>query len=195
MLFSRWRYSTNFWSLACTASAYMHFPPCAAKARPVASSLISFACASAMAGALLLLLLLRLASPLGALGWQAPPPRPKSCLLMSSWGCGIWEGHHCRQGPESQVLLQLERQGCGLMGLLPNFLRALQWPEGRVGCCYWVFWGCRLNQFGAAGIRATASTVSYFLCVPVHSPSDVQIFRSLWCPSVLGRETFVEYRS
>ena len=194
MLFSRWRYSTNFWSLVCIASGFIlstfhcQSQMCCQFPHFICLCLCDGWCLAAAHAAVA-------GITLGALGWPVLPPRPKSWLLMSSWGCRIWKGHRCRQGPESQVLLQLERQGCGLIVLLPNSLWALQWAGGRVGCCYWVFWGCRLSQLGAAGITGTASTVSYFLCVPVHSSSYVQIFRSLWCPSVLGRETFVEYRN
>lgn len=172
-----------------------YFPPSTAKARCVASSLILFACASAMAGALLLLMLLWL-----ALHWERWDGRYLHHVRSRGCWClpGVVEfgkATAAGRGQSHKCCCQLERQGCGLIVLLPNSLWALQWAGGRVGCCYWVFWGCRLSQLGAAGITGTASTVSYFLCVPVHSPSYVQIFRSLWCPSVLGRETFVEYRN
>ena len=42
------------------------------------------------------------------------------------------------------------------------------------------------------GTTSTSPPVPPLLCVPVHSPLDVQMCGTTWCPGVWGRGTFAE---
>ena len=137
MLFSRWRYSTNFLVPYLPCFSSIHFPPSTARARRVARSSLS-ACASAMAGALLLL---RLASPPGALGWQVPPLRPKSWLLMSSWVVGFGKAATAGMGQSPKRCCGWRVKVVGSWSCCPVPRGHRSGREARVGCGYWVFWG------------------------------------------------------
>lgn len=183
LYFSRWCYSTSFCFLLpeppLAKFESLHYPPSTTSAKVVTGTLI-VAYASRVTGALLLLApMLSLALLLGALGWQVSP------LLLGlpgSWDFPL---------------------------LLPSslWLWVPLWPGGQsqvccLPCCY-RFSGAaaqplRLEEVGGwmgDRIASTASSVPPVLpplCVQIHPPSKVKMCGSLQCPSVLGRETFVE---
>ena len=194
MFSSRWRCNTSFWfllwdlPLVIFESTFHPPPPLSGVTRCPPYH----CCASKVTGALLLLL--SLASPPGAPGWQEPPfiwdllshrkrrGEPGRQCLCVVWYCCVQPGAATEgEGAGARVMGPpwLSCHCCPVTCGCRHQCSRDASPVHRLTCCRQVLWGR-----GIAGTASTAAPVPPPLCVPVHPPLDVQMCGILWHPGV-----------
>ena len=169
-----------------------HLPLSLCKVWPHA--LIIASCAPGVTGALLVLVsLLLLASPPGALVWQKLPlclGLPRLQPLLPQWGkleggveagvrgCQVYGPHHHKQGSGVSCAPVAKRTGVmGLTSTAAQFSVAMgtaavgsQSHVCHLRCCYWILWGCGSAMIARRPV--SGAMVLSLLCVPTHPPSD-----------------------
>ena len=121
-------------------------------------------------------------------------------------GCKACEFHHCSCGDRGWSHGHLSTGGAGSrapLALLPSYLQP--WALVQFGghshvhhlpCWYWVLCSCgpccRSQRARIAGTISAVPLVLPALCVSAYPLFDVQMYRVIQHPFLLGRSTFVE---